>query len=147
MRAITLWQPWASFIAIGIKPFETRGWQPPRGLIGKRIAIHAAKRRPPFEDRLWGGKYVDGELPLGAIVCTARLAGAYQCGRLTAEGRIAIIGGIYDSKSLPLNTIECDEFGDYSEGRWAWWLTDIERLDPPIPASGKQGIWNWQETQ
>jgi hypothetical protein len=44
MYAISLHQPWASFIAHGLKGFETRSWAPPRWLIGKRIAIHAAKK-------------------------------------------------------------------------------------------------------
>ncbi|HVM07165.1 MAG TPA: ASCH domain-containing protein [Acidimicrobiales bacterium] len=40
MKAISLWQPWASLIAYGVKTIETRSWSTPyRG----RIAIHAAK--------------------------------------------------------------------------------------------------------
>jgi hypothetical protein len=27
MKAITLWQPWASLIAIGAKKYETRSWR------------------------------------------------------------------------------------------------------------------------
>ena len=45
MYAISLWQPYASLIAEGIKVQETRNWAPPKHLIGERIAIHAAKRR------------------------------------------------------------------------------------------------------
>lgn len=44
MKAISLWQPWASLIACGAKPYETRSWAPPRDLIGQPIAIHAAKK-------------------------------------------------------------------------------------------------------
>jgi hypothetical protein len=44
MKAISLWQPYASLIACGAKPFETRDWAPPRELIGQTIAIHAAKK-------------------------------------------------------------------------------------------------------
>lgn len=44
MKAISLWQPYASLIASGFKPFETRDWAPPRELIGQPIAIHAAKK-------------------------------------------------------------------------------------------------------
>jgi hypothetical protein len=44
--SISLWQPYASLIAIGAKPFETRHWSPPANLIGKRVAIHAAARKP-----------------------------------------------------------------------------------------------------
>lgn len=40
---LTLWQPWASLVAIGAKTIETRGWATPyRG----PIAIHAAAKRP-----------------------------------------------------------------------------------------------------
>ena len=30
MKAISLWQPYASLIAAGVKTIETRGWAPPR---------------------------------------------------------------------------------------------------------------------
>jgi hypothetical protein len=50
MKALTLYQPWASLIMVGAKPFEFRGWNPrERGpayaaLIGQRIVIHASAR-------------------------------------------------------------------------------------------------------
>ena len=43
MKTISLWQPYASLIAAGEKTIETRGWAPPKGVMGQRIAIHAAK--------------------------------------------------------------------------------------------------------
>lgn len=49
-KALSLWQPYASLIAIGailpepVKPYETRSWPPPPWLIGQRIAIHAAQK-------------------------------------------------------------------------------------------------------
>ena len=44
MKAISLWQPWASAIAIGEKTIETRSWWTPhRGA----LAIHAAKTDTP----------------------------------------------------------------------------------------------------
>ena len=49
MKAISLWQPWASLIAIGAKSIETRSWPAPRALIGDRIAIHAAKTTTGFD--------------------------------------------------------------------------------------------------
>jgi hypothetical protein len=48
MKVITVWQPWASLIAIGAKPYEFRERpytayvNPPRA--GERIGIHAAQR-------------------------------------------------------------------------------------------------------
>ena len=49
MKALTLWQPWASLVIAGAKPYEFRSWSPPRWLIGQRIVIHAAARRLAYE--------------------------------------------------------------------------------------------------
>lgn len=43
MKALTLWQPWASAIAHGFKKVENRPWRPPAKMIGQRFAIHAGK--------------------------------------------------------------------------------------------------------
>jgi DNA polymerase-1 len=42
MWALTVWQPWAWAIAMGFKLIENRSWPPPRWLIGRELAIHAA---------------------------------------------------------------------------------------------------------
>jgi hypothetical protein len=34
-------------------------------------------------------------------------------------------------------------FGNYEEGRYAWFLELIEKFDSPIPAKGNRMIWNW----
>lgn len=110
MKAISLWQPWASLIACGAKPFETRHWAPPRELIGQRIAIHAAKKVDPearaFAEDLMYGQHGDegfalaeklsatmkglpdelmatfgmAPMPAGCIVCTVTLDAAFQLG-------------------------------------------------------------------
>lgn len=122
MPAISLWQPWASFIAIGVKRYETRHWRPPSRLFGQRIAIHAAKRRLDKDDVEWWHlvSKSDELPPLGAYVCTA------------------ILRACLDARSVPW-----DEFGDYGEGRFAWSLTEIEPITPAIPAVGHQGFWTW----
>ena len=102
VKALTIRQPWATLIALGVKTIETRSWRAPQALIGQTLAIHAGKHRPkdvwcsasadpvfpPPLARLYDyGKCVDpqesndGEWwryrwdgPLGAIVATATLA-------------------------------------------------------------------------
>lgn len=37
---ITLWQPWATLVAAGAKPFEFRAWPAPQRLWGRRVAGH-----------------------------------------------------------------------------------------------------------
>lgn len=108
MKAISLWQPWASLIACGAKPYETRSWAPPRELIGQAIAIHAAKKidkeAGAFADELMYGQHGHdlgdklmatmkgtpdalmgrfGEataMPIGCVVAIVRLAAAFLLG-------------------------------------------------------------------
>lgn len=156
MKALTLWQPYASLIAIEAKPFETRDWAPPPALIGKRIAIHAAKRKiraTDFPDQKTADSIHDAFgrcswnhwLPLGVVVCTAVLRGAYQAGP-TAYHLLPPLATIRRSVtgSPPLDGVPVDDFGDYTEERWLWHLTDVQEVDPPVPASGFQKFWEWR---
>lgn len=145
MKAITLWQPHASLVAIGAKRVETRSWSTSyRG----PVAIHASKRMPdwarelcfdePFFSALErAGDWVPDadlptttklNLPFGAIVAAAEL---WDCRH---------ISGIAGKDWLPLDAQEL-AFGDYSPGRWMWFLCRVRPLPEPIPCRGAQGLW------
>ena len=154
MYAITLWQPWASLIADGVKKQETRSWAPPKHLIGERIAIHAAKRKLTKAElrelpsmihhdiSARYGHFWEEDVPYGAVVATVELGGACRViGKDKAwglEGR-----RIYTNEPCRLFS---DIYGDYSVGRIIWWLKDIEKFQEPVPAAGKQGFWDWKES-
>ncbi len=128
MKAITLWQPWASLIAVGAKQYETRPWKTNyRG----RIAIHAARRKviPPSDVmkvmKEHGLKI--NELKYGVIVCTAELVDCVKLDRNTPIMEI---------------TIGEEIVGDWSHGRYAWKLEDIKVLDTPLAVTGFQKLWN-----
>jgi hypothetical protein len=36
-------------------------------------------------------------------------------------------------------------FGNYSSGRYAWLLANIEMVPSPIPMRGALGLWEWKE--
>lgn len=175
MKAISLWQPWASLIACGAKPFETRHWAPPRELIGQTIAIHAAKKIDreivSFAEELVFGQHEAGgfdlsdkleatydqtpdelygifgqaTLPIGCVVCTATLDAAFQLGPPaagTACGAASVTRRL-TSRTMPeCVTVRYDDFGDYAKGRWAWLLTNVRPLNPPIAAVGRQGFFD-----
>lgn len=47
MKALTVWQPWASLIMLGAKPYEFRRWDyrvRDKSIVDQRIAIHAGAR-------------------------------------------------------------------------------------------------------
>ena len=120
-----------TLIAIGAKPFETRDWTTRyRG----PLAIHAGKTREglrlcegetEIEQALAKAGYSLQTVPLGVVVCTTRLLEVLTTDEICQKGLI-------------------DPFGDYSHGRFGLHLTDIRRLNPPRPAAGKQGLWEWR---
>jgi len=166
MKALTIRQPWASLIAAGVKTIETRSWSTSyRG----PLAIHAGKHpaAPPSEpawsgfDRFW--KHPEWEpgvsfpLPLGAVVATCTLAdvvpivGLAGCRNEAYHLCLPPGGALLHSplhEPWPDGNTEhvCDDqlpFGDFAPGRFAWLLTDIEPLPEPVPAKGRQGLWEW----
>ena len=146
MKAISLWQPWASAMAVGVKRFETRHWAAPKTIVGRRVAICAAKATRPrdragnvvdlraaFEDildechesRAAFETYLDlsfDHLPFGRVVCTGVLKACHR-----VEG-------------LQVSELE-RRWGDYSAGRFAWEFTDVAKLATPIPIIGRQGVF------
>lgn len=156
MKAITLWQPWASLLACGAKEFETRSWETNyRG----PIAIHASQK--PFNTCTWPDRelYLFAEalhlpdiysfytLPYGCVVATAELVVCHEIvkdgfGRIHAGKQINHINQITDYGKL----IKGNEllFGDWTPGRFAWEFKNMTMLQKPIPVKGKQGLWNWE---
>ena len=145
MKTISLWQPYASLIAEGVKTIETRDWAPPKGLIGQRIAIHATKavQTSDVNGRGRHGRiaaalnnpYWNENMPRGAVVCTAILDHAAQVNGPENNGQVTVDGN---------RLVAVDEWGDFGPGRWLWFLRDVEPVDPPVPARGHQGFWNWE---
>lgn len=142
MKALSLWQPWASLIAIGAKSIETRSWET---LYRGPLAIHAAKKdgillgdgflnaRQAFRDL---GLQDSPQLPHGAIVATCELV---DCLLITPTGLER------GSVRIPFPSFAEQSFGNYTPGRFAWLLANVQRLETPIPCVGRQRLFNWQE--
>lgn len=145
MKALTLWQPWASLMAIGAKKYETRSWRAPKTLKqGDLVAIHAAKvdamdmmmrqSRESADAAFWELDDANAftsegcsTLPLGAVLAVAMFDFCAP-----AEEIVATVSE--QEKML----------GDWTPGRFVWRLRVVMRLLEPIPAKGKQGLWEWE---
>lgn len=145
MKALTIWQPWASLIMIGAKPYEFRRWPAPRGVVGQRIVIHAGARRPkPAEladlvARLRHDEHATGLIP--AIALPA-LQGTLSLSWMLAVGLgTAVLGKPRRCTDLFRGTVADSDRID--ECMWAWPLTGIEPFDAPVPRRGAQGFWEW----
>jgi activating signal cointegrator 1 len=103
-------------------------------------------------------------LPFGKVVGTAVLAGCVPIGQLGysssyvadledegpldhQRGGLWLIGVNPETHGTPTRIEDQRPFGDFSPGRWAWLLTDVERFEEPIPATGRQRIWDWSPVQ
>lgn len=151
MKALTLWQPWASLVMIGAKPFEFRTWdyrQSFPGLINQRIVIHASVRpvRPPEVMELLAriarkDGTLDNEIALPLL---ERVAGAHKCQGVLDLGAAlgtAVLGKprkIAGAFAIPAAKKTVDFM-------WAWPLTEIEKWPEPKPMNGKQSFWDWPE--
>lgn len=137
MKAITIHQPYASLIAMGLKQYETRHWETRyRG----KIAIHAGKKNlcvSPFQTtHLFGTMskpvyeklqpvILEGrDLPVGAIVAIADLT---DCIKM--------------SEKVICSMPELEQkVGHWDINRFAWKLENVQAIEPTA-WKGAQGLW------
>jgi hypothetical protein len=154
MKALSLWQPWASAMATGAKTIETRGWSTNyRG----ELAIHAAKRRLLGELRrqssswIWcgalglemGAADLENRLPFGAVVAVVTMQECKRTEDVTC-GEIDVRRYRRPPPTDPMGWYSWTErtMGNYGPGRFAWLTTDLRRLAEPVPCTGRQGLFN-----
>ncbi len=128
IKAISLWQPWASLVAAHVKRHETRHWSTEyRGL----LAIHAAKTldRAGAPDELCEavlGRDWRHKVPLGCFLAVANLTRCREAKRARADLTRADLAA-----------------SNFTDGRYAWELADVRALKTPIPAVGRQALFSW----
>lgn len=130
LPVISLHQPWATLIAMGLKVHETRHWQYPKRLEGQRIAIHAAQRVEgdvhPLIIAALRKEFGTGwrlEIPRGAVICTAILAGCYPTELRQGNSALDKVAG------------------NWEPGRFAWQLKDVRAISEPFITRGRQSFW------
>lgn len=125
-RVATLWQPWATAIAMGLKTIETRNWSTRyRGLLG----IHAGKRwdkdaavflPPAVVERARG--------ECGVLLAVATLADVVRYETMTAWKEAAA------AHLCPMEFWNPEKHG--------WILKNLRRVKP-VPVMGAMGLWRF----
>ena len=154
MKAITIWQPWATLIMIGAKPHEFRGYAAPRFVRNQRIVIHAGARpvKPSeVEDLL---RRIDAEaagtgrddektcLDLDKardLLLKVRASHKYRLLPTSMALGTAVLGEPIQSCDLFKMNVADSDRGAFN---YAWPLTDIRHFEPPIPMRGAQGFFD-----
>lgn len=148
VRVLSLHQPWASLVALGVKTIETRSWSTQyRG----HLLIHAAKRRPNFavmkaligdNAKAWNAWYSaglvsdDGEtdhMPFGAVVASCRLV---NCIPIIADEML----GLFDNDPTEWPEPGVNWCASVSEKQYSRNDVDIWRL------VGADHLWARQRT-
>jgi hypothetical protein len=130
MRALTLWQPWATSIAVGPKRIENRPWRFPLPM-GTLIALHAGatydREGDAFVRELWPTCPARADVPMRAVVGVARVVSQFQRSEEL----------LFDyPPGFPNDQI------DWAFGPWCWVLDDVVALDRPIEwRRGMLGLW------
>lgn len=157
MRALSLWQPWATAIVIDAKRVETRGWSTNyRG----PLLIHASKRWNQAEMiehasswtwcaalsclgmRIGSGRMKLLEiLPLGAIVGVADLIDCRTTESFALDDLDARRTWKTGEKVDSLDTWTEEMMGNFGPGRFGWVLRNPRRFAQPIPYRGAQGLF------
>jgi hypothetical protein len=126
IRAISLWQPYATLMALGLKTIETRGR---RTHVRGALAIHAARECYPY-----AGLPED----LKALLRQQGLESqALQRGCVLA---VVSLVDCQPTEELPISNPErcC---GNYAPGRFGWLTRDVRRLAEPVHCRAKQGFF------
>lgn len=138
MKAISLWQPYASFMADELKLYETRNRLTHfRG----ELAICAAQRKSRYME--FGAEIEDLILRLG-ILHWQRTKLMSPRPALLPLGAVVCVVSVYDCQPVEQVRVSPLErlVGDYSRGRFAWLTRDCRQLKTPVPVKGKQGFFN-----
>lgn len=150
-RVLTLWQPWASLIALRLKGYETRSWG--TAYQGK-LVIHAAQRRikneecsqmySGYNDPLWKALCeITANPHYGCIVAVTNLVDTWEMIDTDKTGPVHL----HPHLQIAINSVSSQErrVGDWQCGRIAWELKNIIALPTPIPYKGGQGLRRLQD--
>lgn len=121
LPVITLYQPWAIWVADALKTIETRTHNRFGCLLNKTILIHAGMTT---DKNALPNPYLNGreysEPINGVILCSAFVK---------AVGKLSDIHS--ENAMIDCGTVE----------RFGLYLKDVEKFDTPIPVKGEMGIW------
>ena len=149
MKALTIWQPWASLIIEGCKPYEFRRWAFPKSLEGQRIVIHAGIRPVRMREvneillSLEKHRGFGTGLILGPALDLLDKVSRNPTALMLGAGLGTAVLGVPQRAKYLFGQGDDD---DIDPGMWAWPLSDIQPFDAPVPARGAQSFWDWKES-
>ena len=149
MKAISLWQPWASLIMTRGKTYETRSWATNyRG----PLVICAAKGGLPKAElihQLCCWSFQGGLAPLVGkpLDLSAKTWSGVEIGNLPFGMALGVVDLVDCIKTDDITQAQIGTdrpFGDFGLGRYAWRLENVRPFEKPLPVKGKQGFFDME---
>lgn len=142
-KVLTLHQPWATLVANGIKMIETR--PKPTSWNGIYL-IHAAKVWNRDQNQICYDPYFcEGLIKCGILFKNfgENIEDQMQLGRILGAVSVSCCMEI-NQMTLPKMRMQKNEyyFGDYTLGRWAWFLSHQRKIASPFLYRGMQGYYH-----
>lgn len=126
MKVLTLKEPWAALIGAGIKRIETRSWKTNyRGELFIHTGLKSDEVPKELMELFKTAKSMPGHITIKCNIVDCILIDEKYAQETKNEDELNYI---------------C---GDYSVGRYAWILEDVEYIEP-IKISGKLGLWCYE---
>lgn len=154
LYAVSIRQPWATWIALGEKKYETRTWKPDTEHIGNLVAIHASKKFLDEDQKLCltdrthrllchERNMMTGDFPCGYIVGVARMRDFLTVVESPTSGVRLMQSTLHRNNYIapPVRGLQEDVLGDFSVGRCVWELSEPAALANPIPSRGALSLW------
>lgn len=151
MKAISLWQPWASLMASGAKKIETRSW--PTKYRGQLVICSAKKIIPEgikgslagqclriALQRLEGKRFDEGLVRQLVFDHPMVKIHSWPYGYALAIGNLIDCIPTEEAVKMKLDPYELI-FGDYTSGRFAWIFSGMEPVERPFPIIGRQRLF------
>jgi hypothetical protein len=127
VKALSLWQPWASLWACRRKSYETRSWSTD---YAGPLLVHAAKR-------------IETDIPDALRETCKNEFGRHWAEELPGGALIAVCDYVVCKPTDHLH-VNDEEFaqGNFTPGRFAWDPFNMRQLDKPIPWRGMQSLFD-----
>lgn len=143
MKALSLWQPYATGIWLGFKRNETRSWKPSDKELkpGQWVAIHAARSTPAAKvNALMQQDGIRQCLEPMQITPMTRTGAMHSI----PMGGVIAIAQVRDFVPITQAFFVSDverAWGDYTPGRWCWRFSDVLTMARMVHCPGRQKLW------
>lgn len=133
MKAISLWQPWASLIAIKAKKVETRAWY--TSYRGELLICAAKTMNSMYRDYYYS-------LPVIPMISETEPVPLEDLPRGKAVAKVQLIDCVKITRRLIDKTPENEKLvGDWKVDRFAFILDEIQAFKEPFYVKGQQGLF------